>query len=193
MRKPLIGLAIAVVFACLLGSAALAVAAENYMIDPVHSSFYFKISHSGISSVFGRFDDCSGDFTIDPDDPAKCSFKVSIKTESIDTNNKQRDDHLRSPDFFNAKQFPTISFKSTSVKSTSGGFQVTGDFTMHGVTKPITFTLTGGKKAEFPKGAFRTGYSTELTLKRSDFDMTKFAEALGDEVTVAISFQGVKK
>jgi polyisoprenoid-binding protein YceI len=64
---------------------------------------------------------------------------------------------------------------------------------MHGVTKPITFTLTGGKKAEFPKGAFRTGYSTELTLKRSDFDMTKFAEALGDEVTVAISFQGVKK
>src|SRR5262249_20677835 len=150
---------------------------------PVHSCVYFKITHSGISSVFGRFDDYTGDFTIDPNDPAKCSFKLSIKTESIDTNNKQRDDHLRSPDFFNAKQFPAISFKSTSVKSSGSGLQVTGDLTMHGVTKPVTFTLTGGKTAEFPKGVQRIGYSTELTLKRSDFDMTKFAEALGDEVT----------
>jgi polyisoprenoid-binding protein YceI len=193
MQKQLIGLTFAVVVGAALGAATPAAAADNYLLDPVHSCIYFKVTHSGISSVFGRFDDVSGEFAIDPDDAGKCSFKMTIKADSIDTNNKQRDDHLRSPDFFNAKQFPTITFKSTSVKSSSGGYQVTGDLTMHGVTKSVTFTLTGGKKAEFPKGVQRTGYNTELILKRSDFEMTKFSEALGDDVVAAISIQGVKK
>jgi polyisoprenoid-binding protein YceI len=173
--------------------AAPARAADDYVIDGMHAGVTFKISHLGLSWIYGRFDSFTGDFTIDPDDPGKCSFALTIKAESIDTNNAKRDDHLRSPDFFNVKQFPVITFKTTSVKAVSGGFEVTGDFTLHGVTKSMTFPLMGGQKAEFPKGVQRTGYTTELTLKRSEFGMDKFAEALGDEVRIAISFEGSKK
>jgi polyisoprenoid-binding protein YceI len=167
-------------------------AADDYGIDPVHSSVYFKISHIGLCHVFGRFNEFSGSFTIDPDDASKSSFTLSIKPESVDTNNKKRDEHLRTPDFFDVKQFPTLEFKSTGVKAIDGGYDVTGDLTMHGTTKQITFSLKGGAKAEFPKGKYRTGYSTDLTLKRSDFGMDKMLQALGDEVKVAISFEGVK-
>jgi polyisoprenoid-binding protein YceI len=84
-----------------------ALAADEYAVDTAHASVTFKISHLGLSWIHGRFDDFSGGFTIN-DIPEKCSFGLTIKTDSIDTNNKQRDDHLRSPDFFNAKQFPAI-------------------------------------------------------------------------------------
>jgi len=130
---------------------------------------------------------------VDPATPAKSSFTLNIKPESIDTGTAKRDDHLRSPDFFNAKQFPAMGFKSTQVKPVVGGLEVRGDFTMHGVTKPITFLLKGGKKGEFPPGMQRTGYSTELVIHRSDFGMDKMVEAIGDEVKVEISFEGVKK
>jgi polyisoprenoid-binding protein YceI len=166
--------------------------ADDFALDAMHSGVTFKISHLGLSWIYGRFNDFSGDLTLDPD-TGKCAFAMTIKAESIDTNNAKRDEHLRSPDFFNAKQFPVITFKSTSVKAVDGGYEVTGDFTMHGVTKPITFPVLGGRKAEFPKGVQRTGYTTELTLKRSEFGMDKFAEALGDEVRISISFEATKK
>jgi len=165
--------------------------ADDYAVDDVHSSVGFKIQHLGISWIQGRFDEISGTFTLDKD-PAKSSFTLTLKTDSIDTNNKNRDTHLKSPDFFNAKQYPTISFKSTSVKAVDGGYEVKGDLTMHGETKPITFTLKGGKEVDF-MGKKRTGFSTELTLKRFDFGMDKFKEALSDDVQVAVSFEGVKK
>jgi polyisoprenoid-binding protein YceI len=166
--------------------------ADDYALDAMHSGVTFKISHLGLSWVYGRFNDFSGAFTIDPD-PAKCSFALTVKTESVDTNNAKRDEHLRSPDFFNAKQFPVIAFKSTAVKAIANGFEVTGDLTLHGETKAVKFALVGGRKAEFPKGVQRTGFSMEVVLKRSEFGMTKFAEALGDDVHVAISFEGTKK
>src|SRR5262249_10177648 len=97
------------------------------------------------------------------------------------------------PDFFNVKQFPTISFKSTAVKAGKDGYEVTGDLTMHGVTKPVTFALVGGRSAQFPKGVQRTGFSTEFVLKRADFGIDKFGEALGEDVPVAVSFEGTKK
>jgi polyisoprenoid-binding protein YceI len=167
--------------------------ADEYVLDAMHTSVYFKIEHIGISWTYGRFDDVNGTFTIDKDDPSKSSFTLTIKTESIDTNNKKRDDHLRSPDFFNAKQFPTITFTSTAVKPVAGGLDVTGDFTLHGMTKSITVPLKGGKEAEFPKGAHRKGFSTELTLKRTDFGMDKLVGAVGDEVVIGISFEGIRK
>jgi polyisoprenoid-binding protein YceI len=166
--------------------------ADDYAMDGMHSSVSFKISHLGLSWVHGRFDDFSGAFTIDPD-PDKCSFALTIQAESIDTNNKKRDEHLRSPDFFNARQFSTIAFKSTAVKAIKDGYEVTGDLTLHGEPKPVRFVLVGGRTAEFPKGVQRTGFSTELIIKRSEFGMTKFTEALGDDVHVAISFEGMKK
>jgi polyisoprenoid-binding protein YceI len=167
---------------------------EDYAMDSVHSSVSFKIQHLGISWIHGRFKEMSGSFTIDKDDAGKSAFELTIQAESVDTNNEKRDTHLRSGDFFNVKQFPTITFKSTAVKPVEGGYEVTGDLSMHGETKPITFTLKGGKEAEFPKGVKRTGYSTDLNLKRSNFGMTKFPEPmLGDEVQITVSFEGTKK
>ena len=120
-------------------------------------------------------------------------FELSIKAESVNTNNKMRDEHLHSPDFFNTKQFPTLTFTSTKVKKVDGGYEVTGDLTMHGVTKPVTFTLKGGDKTvEFPKGKQRLGFTTTLTIKRSDFDMKNMLEAIGDEVHISIGVEGVK-
>jgi polyisoprenoid-binding protein YceI len=175
----------------LAASPAFVRAAENYTVDAAHTSVTFKISHLGLSWTHGRFNDVAGSFVVDAD-PAKSSFTLNIKPESIDTGNRQRDDHLRSPDFLNVKQFPAMSFKTTAVKAASDGYDVTGDFTMHGVTKSIKFNLTGGKTAEFPPGTKRTGYSTDLVLKRTDFGVGA-AGPIGDEVHVSISFEGTSK
>jgi polyisoprenoid-binding protein YceI len=172
-----------------------ALAADQYGVDPMHSSISFKIGHLGLTSVHGRFDEFNGSFVIDPD-PAKCSFEMSIKTESVDTNNKQRDTHLRSGDFFNAKQFPEITFKSTSVKPIDGGYEVTGDLTLHGLTKSVTLPLKGGKTIEFPKGrgVYHTGYTADFVIKRTDFEIAKaVGDMLGDEIAVSIGIEGIKK
>jgi len=176
-----------------LGGAAIAQEADEYALDPAHSGLNFKISHLGLSWVHGRFDELSGHFTLDRQNPANASFELATKTESIDTNNRKRDDHLRGPDFFNAKQFPAITFKSTAVRPVQDGYDVTGDLTLHGVTHPVTFLLSGGKSAEFPPGVHRTGFSAELAVKRSEFGITKFAGAVGDKVYIEISFEGTKK
>ena len=186
MRRFLLGAAL---LAAMVGFAA----ADDYLVDGTHAAVYFKVSHAGISSTYGRFNDVSGTFAFDPADLAKSKFNLTIKADSIDTGNAKRDDHLRSPDFFNVKQYPALTFKSTEVKSVKNGFQVTGDLTLHGVTKSVTFPLTGGKTTEFPKGVKRIGFSTELTIKRSDFSMDKMLEAIGDEVPISISLEGTKK
>jgi polyisoprenoid-binding protein YceI len=169
-------------------------AADSYTVDPVHSSVSFGISHAGISDIHGRFNDFSGTFVIDKEDPSKSSFALDIKVESVDTNNEKRDEHLRAPDYFNAKQFPTLSFKSTKVKPTDAGYEVTGDMTLHGVTKPVTMKLKGGHKVvEFPKGTSRVGVTSAVTIKRSEFGMTTALEALGDEVHIIVGLEAAKK
>lgn len=169
-------------------------AADSYTVDPVHSSVSFGISHAGISDIHGRFNDFSGTFVIDKDDPNKSSFALDIKVESVDTNNEKRDEHLRAPDYFNAKQFPTLSFKSTKVKATDAGYEVTGDLTLHGVTKPVTMKLKGGHKVvEFPKGTPRIGVTSSVTIKRSEFDMKTALEALGDDVHIIVGLEAAKK
>jgi polyisoprenoid-binding protein YceI len=168
-------------------------AADDYTLDAAHAGVTFKISHLGLSWTYGRFKDLSGSFTIDPTNPAATKFEVTAKVESVDTDNAKRDEHLRSPDFFNAKQFPSLSFKSTAVKAVQGGYEVTGDLTLHGEKKAITVTMVGGRTVEFPKGVQRTGYSTEFKIKRSEFGMDKMLEAIGDEVLISVSFEGTKK
>ncbi len=195
MRKRILGPVVVALAAWAL-AAAPTPAADDYTIDPMHSGVSFRIQHVGLSSVHGRFNEFSGKFALDPADPARSSFQMTIKADSVDTNNKARDGHLRGPDFFNGKQFPEITFKSTSVKAVDGGYEVKGDLTMHGVTKAITLTLKGGKVAEFPKkGNFRTGFSGEVTIKRSEFEVGKpdFAGALGEDVQVSIDFEGQRK
>jgi polyisoprenoid-binding protein YceI len=192
MRKGILGL-VCVGAVVVLAGAAPVRAADDFGVDAMHAGVNFKISHLGLSWVYGRFNDLSGSFTIDADDPAKCSFELKAKAESVDTGNNKRDDHLRSPDFFNVKQYPGVSFKSTSVKAIKDGYEVKGDLTLHGQSKEVTLNLTGGRTAEFPKGVKRTGYSGELTIKRSEYGMDKLTEAIGDEVHITLSFEGTKK
>jgi polyisoprenoid-binding protein YceI len=169
-------------------------AADTYTVDPVHSSVSFQVQHAGISYVHGRFNEMSGEFTIDKDDPSKSSIAFTVKTDSVDTNNKQRDGHLKSPDFFNVKQFPAINFKSKSIKKgDKDSYEVTGDLTMHGETKEIKFKLSGGKETEFPPKVKRTGYWADLALKRSEFGMGKMLEAIGDTVYISVGVEGTKK
>src|SRR6056297_903717 len=160
-------LAILVATSSLLGNQSCQ-AADEYDYDLVHSSVSFKARHLDISWIHGRFNEVSGKFVIDRDQPAKSTFALTIKADSVDTANKARDEHLRQPDYFDTKQYPTIEFKSTSVKPIDGGYEVTGDFTMHGTTKQITFNMMGGKEHDF-RGTKRVGFSTELSVKRSDY------------------------
>jgi len=170
-----------------------AAAADEYAYDPVHSSVSFKARHQNISWIHGRFNQVEGKFILDRQDPAKSSFQLTIKADSIDTANTARDEHLRQPDYFDTKQFPTIEFKSTSVKAVDGGYEVTGDFTMHGTTKKITLTLLGGKEAVF-MGSKHVGFSTELKLKRSDYNFDKNAIGpIGDEAIILIDCEGMRK
>jgi polyisoprenoid-binding protein YceI len=191
---------------------------DSYAVDPAHTSATFRIQHMGISWVAGRFNDMSGKCMIDKADPTRSTFEMTIKAASIDTNNVKRDEHLRSPDFFDAKQFPEMIFKSTSVKraaaqpaadgataKTAQGdptfqpadadavYEVTGDFTMHGVTKPLTVILRGGKEAELPKGTQRVGFFSEFSLKRTDYGMDKLPGVVGNEVKIAVSLEAVKQ
>ena len=166
-------------------------AADEYSVDPVHSSVTFKAEHMGISWVHGRFNEFSGNVVYDKANPAKSSFEMTIKAGSVDSGNKQRDGHLMSGDFFDAKQFANITFKSTGVKPVKDGLEVEGDFTMHGTTKKIKFLMKGGKEADI-RGKKVVGFWTDLTVKRSDFGM-KEMQGLGDEVPVSISFEAGKK
>lgn len=179
--------------ACL--AAARPAVADDYTLDKAHAAVVFSISHMGMSVTYGRFNAITGNYTLDPD-AAKCAFKVSIKTDSVDTNNADRDKHLRSPDFLNAGEFPLISFESTKVAAHQDGektvYDVTGKMTMHGVTKEITLPLK--KLGEGGGGRqYRSGFVCETTLKRSDYGMTNMLPGVGDEVEIKISFEGIRK
>lgn len=183
---------LAVVFAsgCFIAAAP---AAEEYDYDLVHSSVSFKARHLDISWIHGRFNEVSGKFSLDRENPSKSTFQLTIKADSVDTANAARDEHLRQPDYFDTKQFPTIEFRSTSVAIIDGGYKVTGDFTMHGTTQKITITLMGGKQIE-SRGVKRVGFSTELKLKRSDYGFDKNAIGpIGDEAIIIIDCEGMSK
>ena len=194
MRRcfPVCGLMLVVgTMVCASGQSGLA--ADEYAYDLVHSSVSFKARHLDISWIHGRFNEVEGKFSLDRENPSKSTFALTIKADSIDTANKARDEHLRQPDYFDTKQFPTIEFKSTSVKAIDGGYEVTGDFTMHGKTKKVTLVLKGGKEHTF-KEVKRVAFSTELSLKRSDFGFDKNAIGpIGDEALIIIDCEGLRK
>ncbi|MFP6617985.1 MAG: YceI family protein [Pirellulaceae bacterium] len=168
-------------------------AADEYDYDLVHSSVSFKARHLDISWIHGRFNEVSGKFSLDRENPAKSTFSLTIKTASVDTANKARDAHLRQPDYFDTKQYPTIEFKSTSTKPIKGGYEVTGDFTMHGTTKKVTLVLMGGKEHDFKK-VKRVAFSTQFSVKRSDYGFDKNAIGpIGDVALIMIDCEGVRK
>ncbi|MBV9875776.1 MAG: YceI family protein [Verrucomicrobia bacterium] len=168
--------------------------ADTFKIDPVHSAIIFEIGHFGVGHIYGRFDTFSGTFTLDQSDASKDTVSVEIKTDSVDTNFPDRDKHIKSPDFFNAAQFPSATFKSTSVKKVDDKtYEVTGDFTLRGVTKPLTLNVQAIGSGPGPKGEFRSGWEATATLKRSDFEVKTFLPAVTDEVLLRIAVEGIKQ
>ena len=163
-----------------------------YQVDDVHSSALFRVHHAGAGQFWGRFNDVSGTFTLS-DDPAKMAFAIDISVDSVDSGNDKLDGHLKSPDFFNSKEFPKLSFVSKSAKKAANGmFEVSGDLSMHGVTKPITamIELTGESNMMGSRG----GVEAVFTVKRSEWGMNYGVEKgmIGDSVRVVVGLEGVK-
>lgn len=173
-------------------------AGGSYSVDPAHTRALFKIKHFDVSYQYGMFTGIEGSFAIDADDISKSKVSMKIPTGSVFTAIKKRDDHLRSPDFFDAKQFPEITFESKQVEAVGNNtYKVTGPLTMHGVTKDITIELEHVGSAKDPEpmgGAFRTGFNGEATIKRSEWGMDYMQGAgLSDEVTLIFSIEGTRK
>lgn len=179
--------------------AALPVQAADYNIDTSHSSVTFQIKHLAISKVKGAFHDFTGSFSYDPAKPEASSAVVVIQMASVDTGNEKRDDHLRNPDFFEVDTYPNMTFKSTSVKMKNDEEgQVTGNLTMHGVTKPVTLDLEINGMITDPWGNERVGASLSGEINRKDWGLTwsKAMETGGlvvaNEVKISIELEGVK-
>lgn len=164
----------------------------NYAIDAAHTSVMFTVDHMGYAKLFGRFNDVSGNIKVA--NKTTSSIDVEIKAASIDTNHEKRDAHLKSPDFFNAKQFPVIKFTSP-LNLNEGKETVTlkGELELLGVTKPIVLSLQKGKEGKDPWGLYRIGYNADLILKRSDFGMNFMQGGIGDDIEISISIEAVKQ
>jgi polyisoprenoid-binding protein YceI len=146
----------------------------------------------GVVYVYGRFNEFAGTLEMTGEDVTTGKLALEVKTASIDTGNQRRDDHLRNPDFFNAAQLPVMKFESTGVRAAGSGFEVTGNLTMHGVTKPVTATVEKVGSGKDPRaGKTLHGFEAKLTLKRSDFDMKYMVGPLSDEIDVQIALQVV--
>jgi len=177
-----------------LGASQHAAAADTYNIDPVHSRVSFRVQHFGASYFHAQFFDTSGSFSVDPKNIGKSAVEVTTKIASLDTHDDKRNGHLQSPDFFNAKAFPVMTFKGKRFKKLgSNKVQVTGDLMLHGVTKSVTLTLEHVGEGKDPWGGYRSGYEGSFTLKRSDYGMKFMLGGIGDEVNVTLSIEGVRK
>ena len=168
-------------------------AADTFKLDSVHSFVLFSVQHLAIANTYGRFNDIAGTVVFDKDDPSNSSVELSVKVESLDTHNSIRDRSVKSPDFFDAKQFPTMTFKSTKVEGSGDTLKVTGDLTIHGVTKPLTVDFKKGGEGKGVFGEMRGGGETHFTIRRSDFGMNFQQGAIGDEVNIILSLEGIKK
>ena len=166
---------------------------DRYLIDNAHTSIVFAISHFGLSYTYGRFNKIDGEFALNGAELTESGFSFTIKADSIDTNNEERDKHLRSPDFFDTQQFPDIKFVTKSFTKEDGVYQVVGEMTMLGKTRPLTMSLRLVGVGKGPSGKQRAGYFTKFTIKRSDFGMDKMAGQIGDNIAVTFSFEGIKQ
>ncbi len=174
-------------------------ATSAWQIDPVHSHAGFGVKHMVISTVKGEFGKTTGTLTLDEADLAKSKVEATIDVKTIDTREPKRDDDLRSANFLDAAKYPTITFKSTRVeKAVDGKLKVTGDLTMHGVTRPVTLDVAGPTaEIKDPWGNVRRGFSATTKINRKDFGLTysKTIEAgpvVGDEVAVEIEAEVIK-
>ncbi len=146
-------------------------ATTTWSLDASHSSVEFAVKHMMITTVKGSFADVAGTLSIPGDDLAQASVNVTIQTASVTTRNEQRDGHLRSPDFFDAEKFPTITFASKSVTKQAAGYALVGDLTMHGVTKEVTLAVTDNGAGKDPWGGTRRSFEATGLIDRRDFGL----------------------
>jgi polyisoprenoid-binding protein YceI len=173
---------------------------SKYEIDPAHTSLQFSVRHLMMSNVRGAFNGVHGLLTHDPENPAASSVEVTVDVNSLNTHDAQRDGHLKSPDFFDAAKFPTITFRSTKIeKKSADEFTLTGDLTIHGVTQPVTLDVTEvSPEAKDPWGNLRFGASAKTKIKRGDFGLKWNAPletggfVVGDEVKLDFEVEFIK-
>lgn len=162
--------------------------------DPVHSFVIFKIKHLGASWVYGRFNDFTVSLEAGDEGAGVTSVNFVVKAGSVDTGTAKRDQHLKSPDFFNANEFETISFKSTAAKAVDADTtEVTGDLTLHGETKPITAKVTRVGHGKGMQKEDLAGYEATFSLKRSDYGMKNMVGPVGDDVMLTIAVEASRK
>lgn len=176
-----------------------AVAQDVYKIDAAHSEVAFKVRHI-LSKTPGRFSKFEGVISVNAKEMAKSTVDVTIDAKSISTDNPNRDQHLNSPDFFDTAKFPTLTFKSTAVADKGNGqLEVTGDFTMHGVTKRIVVPVVALGATKDPWGNVRGGWEASFKVNRKDYGIVwnkvldNGSGMLGDEVEISLNFEGVKQ
>ncbi|HSZ57841.1 MAG TPA: YceI family protein [Tepidisphaeraceae bacterium] len=180
--------AVALFVACV---SSFAFAAVPLTVDPVHSSFVFKVTHANIGHIWGHFSDYGGTFVIDDSNSA---FDITVNPASVDTGAKKRDEHLQAPDYFNTKQYPAITFKSTAVKKVSDSrLEATGDLTLHGVTRSIVVPIEIVGKGEFPRGTGRVGIEATFSVKLSDYKIKGDPKSVADEILIIASLEGKDK
>jgi polyisoprenoid-binding protein YceI len=177
--------------------------ASVWEVDSAHSSVEFSVRHMMVSTAKGRFDKVTGTVDLDDKTPTKSTVELTIDATTIDTHEPKRDGHLKSPDFFDVAKYPTITFKSTKIdKAGKAKFKVTGDLSMHGVTKPVTLIVEGPSvpQKNIMTGGVNSGISATGKLNRKDWGLTwnKPLEAaggvlVGDEVTLDVNLELMKK
>lgn len=173
--------------------------ADDYTIDPDHSSISFKVRHLGISSVNGKLLKFSGDFSFDPANLSTSKTNATIDSASINTSNDKRDKHIKDTDFLNAPKFPKIEFKSKEIRdATQEGFKVVGDLTIHGVVKETVLNVIPTGVAKDPWGNERAGFNASAVINRKDFGITwnKTLDSggllVGEEIQVDLEIEGIK-
>ena len=199
MRRSIIVLTLIIpAFAFLLISASTTLAADKYAIDPVHCHIGFSVKHLVINNIKGRFNDYTGAIVYDEQDITKSSVEITIKTASINTDFKFRDDHLRAPDFFDVVKYPEITFKSTRIEKRGAAYAAVGIFTLHGVAKEIVLPFKVNGKSNF-QGETHLGVEATIVIDRRDFGMTWNATlesgglVVGNEVTIELNIEAIKK
>ena len=174
-------------------------AASTWNIDLAHSAIHFSVRHMVVSKTRGRFAKWSGKITFDPEKPSAGSVEVAIEPASIDTGEPQRDGHLRSADFFDVEKYPTATFKSTKVQDQGGKLRITGDLTVHGVTKPVVLEATYEGAGKDPWGGERVGFSATTSIDRREFGLqwNKALETggvlVGEKVELSLEVEAVKR
>jgi polyisoprenoid-binding protein YceI len=168
--------------AILIAGSTTVFAQTTWKIDNAHSKIGFSVSHMAVAETEGKFNDYQGTVVTKSADFNGAEVNFTAKVSSIDTDNERRDGHLKSPDFFDAEKYPEITFKGNLVKK-GKGFQLVGDFTMHGVTKKVTFDVTGGNTVDTGRG-IKSGFKFSSKINRQDFGLTWANKTAGGEMVV---------